>query len=60
MNETLHNEIKRVEELLKFYEEIPEGVFGAVMIKESLKKAKNAISKKDIEYAIEDLQNITG
>jgi len=60
MENTLEKEIERVSELLKFYEEIPEGFMGASMIKVSLENAKTAVTKKEIKDAIEDLQSIKG
>ena len=60
MEKKLQKEIERVSELLKFYEEIPEGAIGASMIRNSLHNAKTATSKKEIEDAVEDLESITG
>lgn len=41
MHEKLQKEINRVTELLKFYEDIPEGAIGASMIRMSLKNAES-------------------
>lgn len=38
----LDKEIKRCEELLKMYQEIPEGFFGAAVLKNALERAKAA------------------
>ncbi len=60
MKKELKKEIERCEELLKLYEEIPEGFFGATMIKMSLQKARNASSEEQIKDALKDLESITG
>lgn len=47
--EGLINELNRVRELLKDYEEIgPAGIFGATMLKQDIKKAEKAISSGDV------------
>ena len=45
LHETLTQEIKRNEELLKLYEELPPAVssFGAAMIKNDIEKGKSAL-----------------
>ena len=45
--EGLQEELERNKELLKLYEEIPQGKFGATMIKLSIKNAENAIANND-------------
>jgi len=45
--EALNEEISRNEELLRAYQEIPEGVFGATCIKVALDRAKKARSEGD-------------
>lgn len=45
----LMNELNRVRELLKDYEEIgPAGIFGSTMLKQDIKKAEKAISSGDV------------
>lgn len=59
----LHKELDRVRELLKLYEEIPEGFFGASLIKVAIKKAEQAIEEEDIvkeTVAYKELKDITG
>lgn len=46
--EGLINEMNRCRELLKEYEAIPEGVFGAAMIKQDIKNAEEAITENDV------------
>lgn len=46
--EGLMQEIERNEELAKVYDTIPTGVFGAVMIREDVKRAKAAIASGDV------------
>ena len=63
MKEELEKEIKRCEELLVMYEEIPTGFFGASMIKMSLSTAKLALENGDekrIKASIKDLKEIEG
>ncbi len=45
--EGLQEELERNKELLKLYEEIPQGKFGSTMIKLSIKNAENAIANND-------------
>ena len=42
--EAFPKEQERCRELLKFYQEIPTGKFGAIMIEASLKEAEQAIT----------------
>lgn len=59
--EGLQKEISRCKEILGYYEEIPQGVFGATMIKQSIKNAEKAMANDDIvEMTIcyKDLQEI--
>ena len=60
MKEELKKEIELCEELLKMYEEIPEGFFGATMIKMSLQRARSASTDEQIKDALNDLESITG
>ena len=45
--EGLQKELKRNRELLKMYEEIPQGIFGATIIRQSIKKAESAMANGD-------------
>ena len=45
--EDLMQELNRNKELLGMYEKIPQGVFGATMIKADIKKAEKAIVEGD-------------
>lgn len=59
----LTKEIKRCEELLKLYEEIPTGFFGASVIRQALKVAHEALDDNDdqgIRLSLEELQEIEG
>lgn len=58
--EELKKEIERCEELLKFYEEIPEGMFGAGMIRVALTRAKLAKTPEEIKLAVDDLKDCEG
>lgn len=42
------SEMNRAREILAMYEEIPQGAFGAAMIKMSVARAEKAISSGDI------------
>ena len=59
--EGLQEEMNRCREVLTHYEEIPQGVFGATMIKQSIKEAENSIAKGDtimMMKCLDDLKNI--
>lgn len=45
--EGLQEEMTRNREILKFYEEIPQGAFGAMMIKKDIADAEKAIAEGD-------------
>jgi len=45
--EGLQEEMSRCHELLKLYEEIPTGAFGAMMIKKEILDAEKAIANGD-------------
>ena len=60
MEKEIEKEIKRCEELFVFYEEIPEGFFGASMIKQSIRDAKMAIEKHDTGDMKKVLANLKG
>ena len=60
---SIHKELNRVRDLLKEYEAIPEGVFGAITIKASIKNAEKSIEEDNVVEmlrAYEDLKKITG
>jgi hypothetical protein len=46
--EGLTSEISRVKELLLQYEAIPQGTFGATVLKQDIKLAEDAIKEEDI------------
>jgi len=46
--EALGQEIQRNRELLKRYEAIPTGMFGAIMIEQDIKKAIAALASGDV------------
>ena len=46
--EGLLSEMNRCRDLLKEYEKIPAGVFGAMMIKQDILRAEKAIGEGDI------------
>ena len=61
--EGLQKEISRCREILKFYEEIPQGVFGASLIKVEIFQAEAAIASGDTVAMVrcyKSLQEITG
>ena len=45
--EGLQKELSRNRELLKEYEAIPQGVFGATMIKQAIKNTETAMADND-------------
>ncbi len=45
--EAMQSEISRCKELIKTYEEIPTGGFGAAMIKQSVEAAEKALASDD-------------
>lgn len=60
--EGIQSEVVRVREILKYYEEIPEGVFGAIMIKKTIAEAESAVAHGDTIEMIrtyQDLKEIT-
>jgi len=58
MLEALLNEMNRAREVLKLYEEIPVGAFGAMMIRQTIIKAEKAIASGDITQMIVSLQEL--
>jgi len=61
--EGIQSELARVREVLKYYEEIPQGQFGALMIKRTIAEAESAVAHGDVVEMIrthQDLKEITG
>lgn len=55
----LHDEICRNKEVLKEYEDVGRpGQFGAVMIRQSIKDAEDALASGDITEMIRTLKNL--
>ena len=48
LSEGLKRELKRNREILKYYEEIPEGIFGATMIKQDIEYAEQAMLEGNV------------
>lgn len=44
----LHKQLERNRELLKLYEEIPTGAFGAAMIKKDIEAGEKALADGDV------------
>jgi hypothetical protein len=44
----LFEQMNRCREVLTYYDEIPQGVFGATMIRASIRNAENAIKENDV------------
>jgi len=60
LGEALPELIVEVKEILREYESIPEGAFGAVLIKESLRKAEEANRLQDVELMMIAYQDLEG
>lgn len=66
MKKEIQKEINRCKELLKEYEAIPEGVFGAVMIRASISSAEKCIQEGNtppisiMKKVLKELQEIEG
>lgn len=59
----LQKEVKRCEELLKLYEEIPTGFFGATVIKQALARAYQSLEDNNaegIKQSLKELSEIEG
>jgi len=56
--EGLHQEMNRCRELLKEYDAIPIGVFGATMIRQELEAAENALAMGDTIAIIKALKDL--
>lgn len=60
VGELLPREQTRVRELLKVYETIPAGIYGAAVIKESLRKAEEAAISGDVVKILVAYQDLIG
>ncbi len=58
--EGLQQEITRNKEILVIYEEIPQGVFGATMIKAAIKQAEEAMVNNDIVAMLRSYKELKG
>lgn len=56
--DALFREMRRCREVLKMYEEIPQGAFGALMIQQSIQNAENAIKENDVIKMIAAYQDL--
>lgn len=56
--EDLQREIGRNQDLLKEYEEIPTGRFGAMVIRERIEKANRAIAEMDPVKCLQALRTL--
>lgn len=56
--EGLQLEMNRCREVLKMYEEIPEGAFGAAMIKSSIANAEKSIASVDVVFMLQCLEDL--
>ena len=56
--EGLQEEMNRCRELVKEYDAIPQGVFGATMIRQEIKIAENAIALEDTIAMIKALKDL--
>lgn len=56
--EGLQTELNRNREILKLYEEIPTGAFGAIMIKQGIATAEKAIGENDIVAMVRSLAEL--
>lgn len=54
----LQEEMNRCRELLKVYEAIPAGAFGALMIRQIILKAEKSISSGDVIEMLRALQEL--
>jgi len=56
----LQQEMNRCRELLQEYDAIPQGVFGAMMIRQIIKNAENAIAMGDTIAMMKSLKELQG
>jgi hypothetical protein len=48
LGESMFKELERAREILKMYEEIPQGAFGAAMIRQTIKAAERSIIENNV------------
>lgn len=63
INNKVKKEIKRCKELMQMYLDIPTGVFGAIMIKQAIRRAELALESGaliSLEGALKELKEIEG
>ena len=60
LNDSLAAEIERCEELLGVYKQIPQGAFGASIIRSEIEFAKRALSAQDAAYMVKALTALRG
>lgn len=58
--EALPKEQQRVRELVKVYDEIPAGEFGAVMLRQALTRAGHAAASGDVVAMLRSYQELKG
>lgn len=56
--EGIQQEVVRCREVLKHYESIPQGVFGSIMIKQTIAEAESAIAHGDTIEMIHKYQEL--
>jgi hypothetical protein len=56
--EGIQQEVVRCRELLKQYEAIPQGAFGAIMIKQTIAEAESAVAHGDTVEMIRKYQEL--
>ncbi len=56
--EEIQSEISRCTELVKLYEEIPTGGFGATMIRQSIEAAEKALASDDTVKMVRCLSDL--
>ena len=56
--EGLQKELDRNKKLLKIYEAIPQGIFGATMIKQTIKKAETSMANNDTVAMLKHYQKL--
>lgn len=60
LGESLLDEIQRCSELVTVYDSIPTGAFGAMMIRQELHAAKDAISAGDLVAMLKAHERLKG
>jgi hypothetical protein len=54
----MFDEMSRAREILKMYEEIPQGAFGASMIRQTIQRAEQAIKDNDVVEMVISFQQL--